>query len=138
MGIARALVVVGLALVLSACGLKEAYDNSGAAVATFHRGLDQEKYQAIWAGSSAAMKQSGTLAEFTKFLTVVHTKMGKVKSTKQIDLNVNSVNSTTTVQAVMETEFEKGKAQETFIFLQEGERLILQSYNINSPTLVTG
>lgn len=136
MGIARNLLGIGLALLLSACGLKEAYENSNAAVAQFHKGLDAEQYQALWQGSTPKMKQAMGEADFVKLMNAVHTKLGKVKASKQTGLNVNSTNGVTTVQAQMQTEFEKGKAQETFIFLQQDGRLLLQEYNIQSPELI--
>lgn len=138
MGSWRALLLAGLALALSACGIKQAYEDANGAVAAFHAGLDRESYDALWEGSADGMKRAAAKADFAKFLGAVHTKLGKVKSSQQTGINVNSVNGSTTITVQAQTEFEKGKASETFTFVKGGEKLLLLNYNINSPAFVIG
>lgn len=124
------------ALSLASCGSQESVADAEARVTAFHVALDQEQYDSIWKTSDAQMRKATSQADMSKFLGAVHRKLGGVKSTKQVAWRVNATTGGTFVVLNMSTEFEKGPAQEAFVFVRDGKDLKLQTYNINSPALI--
>jgi len=108
-----------------------------AAVKTFHSLLDQGRYADIYAASDPKMKAAGTENDLTKLLNAVHTKLGNVKGSTLSNWRVGNYNLTSTATLVQETEFEKGTATETFVFILNGKNAVLAGYNRNSNDLIT-
>ena len=128
-------VTLVLAAMLAACSAPAPIDTS-AQVATFHQLLDKENYTAIWQGISDDMRGASTEAEMNKLFTVIHHKLGRVVQTKQIGWRTNMTTNGTFAEVQIETKFEKGAGQENFVFRQDGERLKLAGYHINSNDMM--
>lgn len=137
-GLLRMMPVVPVLLALAGCNIKQELNRADAAVASFHGKLDREQYDQLWSSSADGMKKASPQPEFVRFLKAIHTKLGNVNATHETGFNINENNGVTSVTVSYDTDFEKGKANETFVFLEEGQRLELLNYNINSMALVTG
>jgi len=91
----------------------------------------------IYAASDSRMKDVATEADLTKLLNAVHARLGNVKSSNMSNWRVGNYNLTSIAALVQETEFEKGKATETFVFVLDGKNAVLAGYNVNSNDLIT-
>src|SRR4051812_47902773 len=132
------LAIVVLCVAVIACkSITEGKPAAEAAVKTFHSLLDQARYSDIYSASDSRMKDAATEADLTKILNAVHTKLGNVKSSNMSNWRVGNYNLTSTATLVQETQFEKGKATETFAFILDGKNAVLAGYNIISNDLIT-
>lgn len=132
------LAIVVLCVAVVACkSITEGKPAAEAAVKTFHSMLDQERYADIYAASDSRMKDVATEADLTKLLNAVHARLGNVKSSNMSNWRVGNYNLTSIAALVQETEFEKGKATETFVFVLDGKNAVLAGYNVNSNDLIT-
>lgn len=125
-----------LALMLAACGVKQAVDSAQLDIREFHARLDRQDYDGIWKKTAPEFRKASSKDEFSKLLAAVHAKLGKVKSSEQTGWQANTVNGTSTIVIAQATVFEQGQAQETFTFERDGEDLKLLGYNINAPALI--
>ncbi|WP_260923774.1 DUF4019 domain-containing protein [Novosphingobium sp. 9] len=136
---------------LSGCNVKQSIASADSEVAQFHRQLDAGQWQAIWAGGGPKLHSGTSEAAFGKLLTAVHTKLGAVKSTKQVGWNVNAGTGGSTVTVTMQTSFAKGTGTEQFVFAkvdgaksdspEQGgkggqDKLVLASYGIESQDMM--
>jgi hypothetical protein len=120
-----------------ACGaIRDGKPAADSAVIEFHSRLNEAKYKEIFDTSHQELKDVATEEDMTKLLTAVHSKLGMVVDSKSQTWKAGTFNLTTTVQMVQLTEFEHGKADETFVFIIEGKKAILQTYHINSMDLI--
>jgi len=127
-----------LLLVVLGCGaIKEGKPAAESAVVEFHSRLNEEKYKEIYETSHQQLKDVSSEEDMTKRLSAVRTKLGQVVESKTQTWNVGNFNLTTTVRMIQNTQFEHGKADETFIFVIEESKAVLQTYNINSMDLIT-
>ena len=127
--------ILVVAALLAACAAPVQIDTS-AQVVSFHTLLDQEDYTAIWRDAAEEMHGSTTEANLNKIFMVIHRKLGKVVATKQIGWRTNMTTNGTFSEVTMETKFEKGVGQENFVFRQDGNRLKLAGYHINSADMM--
>ncbi len=124
-------------LVLSGCGSQQSVDNAKAAVSVFHADLDAANINSIWADTAPAFRETTDRKQLGSFLLAVNRKLGKVRRSEQVGWQMNTTTQGSFVVLQMQTEFERGPAQETFTFLRDGEQLRLAGYNVNSNALVT-
>jgi len=134
--IVRYSVPILLAMATAACNVQESVDDAKAAVSVFHADLDAADYESIWKEASEPFRKSAPKAEFEKFLDAVHRKLGKSGKSEQLGWNANATTGGTFISLQMDTQFEKGRGQEQFVFVKNGKELELQAYNINSPALI--
>lgn len=133
----RFLLPLACAAMLAGCGVKESYEISGQKAKEFHDRLSAGQYDAIWANTSSDLRSEASREEFTRLLTAVNTKLGKVVEAKQVGWNSNNTNGVSTVQMVFDTRFERGEGQETIVFRWvSDDRLALAGYHINSNDML--
>ena len=139
MGIARRLMVAGvLAAGLAGCNASVNIGEAQHAIELFHFELDQAQYHAIWNTTGSAMRGVTQEGDFTRLLTAVHAKLGKVTDTSQVGWNVNYNTGGTFVSVMMHTRFAHGTADENFLY-RTGEhgKIVLEGYHVNSNDLIT-
>ena len=132
----RIFVIAVAAVLLSACSAGGDISAADAAVGTFHDRLNDEQFGVIYAQSDPAFKSAAPETETLKFLSSVRAKLGRYKSGKRNSWRVNYGTNAGTI-ILFDSEFEKGKAQETFTF-RNGPKALLVGYNVNSAIFVTG
>lgn len=129
--------VAALLLVVLGCGsIKEGKPAADSAIVEFHARLNDEKYKEIYETSHQQLKDVSNEEDMTKLLSAVRSKLGRVVDSKTQTWNIGNFNLTTTVRMIQNTQFEHGKGDETFVFVIEEQKAILQSYYINSMDLI--
>jgi hypothetical protein len=106
-------------------------------VAEFRQLMAAQQFANVYANGSDELRKSTSEAELTKILRALNTKLGKVKAAEKSGWNVNFHTSGTFVTLGFKTEFEKGAGAEQFVFRISDGRVVLVSYNVNSPALLT-
>ncbi len=122
------LALAALLLATSACSGTPSVKNAEQEVATFHRRLDKGDFDAVWRESSEALTKNETKEKLVGMLSAIHQRFGKVKESKQNGWKVNYDNGVSTTQVNMQTTFEKGALEETFVFLNEDKGMKLLTY----------
>lgn len=107
------------------------------AITRFHQMLAEEKYADIYRESSKMMKDAATEEDMAKLFKAVNSKLGKVTSTQNQNWKVANYNLVSTVELIQNTQFEKGKGTEQFVFEIDGSDAKLAGYYINSMDLMT-
>ena len=135
MRIAAIVLAVSLLLV-GACSGPESVQQARAKVDVFHRQLDKADYDAIWQGTSQDIQGTATRESFVQLLMAVHTRLGKVKETKQTGWRANVNTSGSFAEVTLQTTFERGTGEENFIYRHIDGGLKLAGYHINSNDLM--
>ena len=126
-----------LLLAMGACSSAADMTASRHAVEMFHFELDQANYAQIWKDTANEMRAAIPEAGLTKLLAAVHTKLGKVAETREVNWNVNYNTGGTFVTVTMHTRFDHGTGDETFVFKPAGTDAKLVGYHINSLDMMT-
>lgn len=123
-------------LTLAGCKGPGSVQDANAKVTTFHQRLDAEDFAAIWNESGPDIKTTTTQQSFTKLLAAVHGKLGKVRESKQTGWRseVNTGGSFT--ELTMQTTFEHGSGEESFVYKSYGQGQQLAGYHINSTDMM--
>ena len=122
--------------VLACSAIKDGKPAADSAVVEFHSRLNEGKFKEIYDASHPELKKVASEEELTKLFSTVHTKLGQVTGSTSQTWKAGTFNMTTTVQMIQNTEFEHGKGVETFVFVIEDKKAILESYYINSMDLI--
>jgi hypothetical protein len=128
---------VTMLLALAACSSAGDMASSRHAVEMFHFELDQAMYDEIWKTTSSEMRAAATKPALIKLLSAVHTKLGKVVATREVNWRENYNTGGTFVTLVMQTKYDHGTGEETFIFKPADVGAQLVVYNINSLDMMT-
>jgi hypothetical protein len=133
----KVIAIAGM-LLLAACSSGENVAGARRAIVQFHARLNSGQYKQIFNDSDAGFKQASSEADMTKLLNAVHTKLGSFEDGTQSGwrVNYNTTGNNTVIQ--LGSNFEKGKATETFTFVGDAAAPRLFGYNINSQVLITG
>jgi hypothetical protein len=128
-----ALIALGLIL----CGCGKSREAAVAATEQFRARVGGGRYGEIYRDATTAFRDSATEPEFIKMMDAVAKKLGKFRSASPRGWNVNMGTAGRIVTLAFTSEFEKGRAVETFVWKGRGDEMALQGYNINSPALLT-
>ncbi len=109
---------------------------SEAAVIEFHRQLNGGDFHGIWHDSAQAMRKSSAEADFARFLGAIRGKLGRVKDSTRTNWRVNATTSGAFMTLTYSTEFDRGRATETFTYRDIDGKPVLNGYNINSAALI--
>ncbi|MEH3157518.1 MAG: hypothetical protein PGN08_00525 [Sphingomonas taxi] len=115
---------------LSACSAADPQEASER-IRVFHAAFNDGRI-----GTIAAMTAPAFRAGATPFLGKVRVKLGRVVHARQVNWRVNYGTGGVTTVIQQATEFEHGKGQETFVFVEQGGTLLLNGYNLNSADLI--
>ncbi len=134
-----ALSLMVLALVapaLGGCSMGEDLTSAGKQVDAFHRQLDAQQFDQIYAAGSDDLKRSTTQDHFTRFLAAIHRKLGPVRKAQQTGFN-DTINTSGHIVALgYHTTFASGDGTENFTFRMVDGTPRLAGYHINSDALV--
>jgi ATP/maltotriose-dependent transcriptional regulator MalT len=134
----RILIILIALAALAGCGdMMKGKAEAAKAIPEFHALYDQKKYSVIYAAADKTFTAATTQAKMNEYLGAVHRKLGKVKGSSNKNWKVNNWNGKTYVIMLQETEFERGTGMETFTYVMEAGKPILQRYDINSADLIT-
>ena len=129
---------IALFMLLAACSGTESVKIAEQGVGQFHAELNAGHYAQLYEKSASDMKAATKRDEFVAFLVGAHKKLGAFKSGKQVGWNDNYATGGHFVTLQYESQFERGLAQEQFVFRLKDDQSILVGYQINSNLFVTG
>jgi hypothetical protein len=105
-------------------------------VASFHSALDSGRYAAIHASSSAEMKGTTSADDLARLLAVVHDRLGRFRGGKTRSWNDSRTTSGHFVTLDYAATYERGTAEENFVFRIDDGRAALAGYHVNSNALI--
>lgn len=128
--------VAGLAaLLLAACNPGAQIEDAKTQITKFHGLYNDSNGDALYRFTGEEFRKVTTRKQLDDMVAVVATRLGKVESSKQTGFNTAFNNGTTITTIVMQTNFQKGVGQETFVFAGSGETMQLVGWNVNAPQL---
>ena len=131
--------VAGLAACLSLAGCSVTKDVPAAesAIGKFHQQLNAGSFDAVYAEAGAEMKGvDNPAASFNRFLSAIHRKLGAFQTGSSTSWKDNVTTTGHYVTIDYAARYERGAADENFVFRFEGSRAILAGYHINSTALI--
>jgi len=105
-------------------------------VARFHQLFAASRFAEIYVDTTEGFREAATEAEFVEFMSAVRRKLGTVRACERRGLEVNFDGDATSIWLSYETAYELGNATEQFVWVMEGEKARLDSYQINSKDLI--
>ena len=131
----RGFAILFLAVLVASCSPGEAIPNATRQIERFHAQVDAGQYRQIYVDSDQRLKDAASEQDMLGLLGAVHTKLGKFQTGKQIGWNVNFGTGGKVTTLTLESQYERGKATETFLYSgDEPPKLI--GYNINSNDMM--
>jgi hypothetical protein len=121
---------------LAACSPGSDVPAAERGVAAFHAALDSGRYGEIYAASSAEMKQTTSVQDFTKLLEAVHGRLGRFRAGTTRSWNDSRTTSGRFVSLDYAATYERGGAVENFVFRIDDARAALAGYHVDSRALV--
>ncbi len=125
-----------LAVALGGCSFAEDKDRGERAVGRFHELLGASRYSEIYVDTTENFREAASEAEFVEFMSAVRRKLGDVRESELTDITVNWRTDGTSIYLSYDTTYELGKATEQFVWIVEGEKARLESYQIDSRQLI--
>lgn len=133
----RALSLLLAVFALSACDFTADTKAATRAAETFHAQLNAGAFDDIYSASDPRLQAVASRADFLKLAGAVHRKLGAFQSVEQSGVFIKSGTNGTFVTLTTKSRFEKGPAEEQFVFVMSGDGARLVSYHINSMALIT-
>ncbi len=125
----RAALLVLCCVLLATCGLRRSRVLAEEGVKEFHDLMNREQYDTIYNASDDSLKKSMSRADFASYLGDIHNRLGDARKTTVTAFSVNaSPGQGSQVALAMETDFDRGTAQERFLWRVTGGRAVLLDY----------
>ena len=105
-------------------------------IAAFHSDLNAGNFDRLYNGSGAELKAATSKEMFAKILNAVHSKLGLFRNGKSVGWNDNATTGGRYVTINYEAAYEKGSAQENFVYSIDGKQAALVGYHVNSEALL--
>jgi len=125
-----------MAVLLGGCSFVEDLDRGERAVARFHQLFAASRFAEIYVDTTEGFREAATEAEFVEFMSAVRRKLGTVRACERRGFEVNFDGDATSIWLSYETAYELGNATEQFVWVMEGEKARLDSYQIDSKELI--
>jgi hypothetical protein len=124
--------VIVSALVVAGCGGTDAAKRG---VEEFRSRAAQRSYAEIYRAGAAELRQGTTEEQFARFMTAVDRKLGAWQSAEEPAWNVMRGTAGHLVRLTYQSQFERGGANEQFLWRVDHGEAILLGYHVNSPLL---
>ncbi|MBW8755658.1 MAG: hypothetical protein JF595_16225 [Sphingomonadales bacterium] len=118
-------------LALGACQGPGSVQEANAKVATFHQRLDDGDFEAIWCDCGPDIQTTDKQA-FARLLASMHGKLGNVRTSKQTGWRSQVDTTGSFTELTMETTFERGSGEESFVYKGSGAKQKLAGYHIRA------
>ena len=131
---------IALTLLALLAGCNPSADTKSAeeGVMSFHQSLDGGRFDQIYTNTGPEFKSVTTREDFTRLLAAIHGKLGNFRSGKTVGWNDNVNTGGHFVTLTREAQYDRGSAQEEFVFNIVGGKTVMIGYHINSNALITG
>jgi hypothetical protein len=101
-------------------------------VARFHDRLKAGEIDEIYSSADAALRNAVSKEKLSELFAAMNRKLGRLKSSREINWSVKTFNLRTTAVVVQESVFDRGTATETFTYVIKDREPKLVGYNVNS------
>ena len=101
----------------------------------FHDQFNQQNYDKMYQEADPKFRSAVQPDAWSKLMTRVHDKLGKVTDATRTGFNVNYNVGGSTVTITYATKFQLGEGQEEFVWLKSNDELRLLHYNVRSSAL---
>jgi len=132
----KALLGLLVSVLLASCSAGDDVPKAEGGVAEFHQKLNGADFDTIYGDSGPEMKKAITQEDFVKFVSAVHRKLGGFQSGKTSGWNDTVATGGHFVTLNFSATYEKGGADENFVFHIQDGKAILVGYHINSTALI--
>jgi hypothetical protein len=105
-------------------------------VAAFHAALDAGRYGAIYSASSDEMKRTTSAEDLTRLLEAVRGRLGRFRAGSTRNWNDSRTTSGRFVTLDYAASYERGAAEENFVFRIDDGRAALAGYHVDSRSLI--
>lgn len=122
--------LVLIILAAGACSFRGQLEDYESAVNNFHVKYDAELFSDIYFATSQEFKNETSRPDFEGLMTSVKGQLGNVKSSQLMNWKIDYLINNSRISLVYETDFEHGKAAETFVFKTSQLPELIQ-YNIS-------
>lgn len=132
--------LIAAAFVLSmvtGCSAKESVSNSELAVDRFHQQFNASRFDEIYSSATDDFRNAAPKKDYDEFMAAVRRKLGRAGASERQQWFINVTLSGKRVTFTYATQFEFGKGQEHFAFIDKGSGPKLLAYTVNSNALVT-
>jgi len=114
-------------------GCTKSRETAAAGTEAFRKHAARGDFSDIYREAAPEFQKSATEADFAKLMAGITGKLGAWQSSNTPTWRVFSGTGGRTVTLGYASQFQKGGANEEFIWRIEGDRAILVAYHINSP-----
>ncbi|WP_086734751.1 hypothetical protein [Erythrobacter colymbi] len=132
----RSLAALAGAVLLAACNPAAQVEDASAQVKTLQALYNKGDAAAFYKAGGKALRKTASAEQVESTMTLIASRLGKVRESKQTGFNTAFNNGVTVTTIVMQTRFERGEGTETFVFEGSGKDMELAGWNVNSPLLV--
>lgn len=121
---------------LAGCSVGQDLPAANAEIGAFHRQLNAQNLPAMYAAASPELRSAWKYDDFAQLLSAVHRKLGNFQSgsTRVWNDNVNTSGHFITLAYI--AKFERGAADESFVYRIDGAKVALAGYHISSNALI--
>jgi hypothetical protein len=130
------LTVLASLAALAACSPGAEVPAAERAAASFHAQLDAGRFAAIYAQSSDEMKRTTSQQDLVRLLDAVHARLGRFRSGRTAGWNDSRTSAGRFVALDYAATYERGAAQENFVFRVDDGRAVLAGYHVDSKALL--
>lgn len=131
----RSLFVMAACLVMLSCGLAENVVLADEAVAEFHERYNAVALDDMYDAAAAGIRQQQTRAEFAKAIGAIRDQLGLARGSQRTAFQTTAGSGGAFVQIEYQTEFEKGRAIEEFVWEVAQGKALLKGYTVTTQTL---
>lgn len=121
---------------LAACNPLAAPDEAKQEIASFHKQYNAGQDEKIWKNFGPEFHAVTPRKDWENMLLIVRNTLGKNTSSSQSGINHQATPNGRYLAITMDTQFERGRAMETFTFSGSGENQRLIGYHVNSDEVL--
>lgn len=117
---------------LAACGASEKVAAAEQGVEEFRRLAADKRWDEIYESASPELKKQATREDFVTMLRDIDSKLGPFTAGRRVGLDVNFGGDGSIVAMRFETDHERGKATEEFVYLVRDAKAALAGYSVKA------
>lgn len=131
----RNLLIGALALTGAGCSAGTDVAAAEREVQRFHELAAEQQIDRIYEQSTDEFKRAATQEQFRSILEVIDDRLGPVRRTNRQGWHVNYTGAGNIVTLTYNTQFERGRGTEEFVYRIDNERARLLGFHVNSDAL---
>lgn len=132
----RSVTLLSAMCALASCSVAQDLPAANAAVGAFHQKLNVQDFAAMYAAASPDLRNSWNYADFTQLLSAIHRKLGNYQSGGTRVWKDNVTTGGHFVSLTFSAKYERGAADESFVYRIDGAKATLAGYHISSNALI--